>query len=82
LARYIVKENKILTEFLGSLFKAIAKKKSSKVLKALSKDPVMNRHLKAADKLGKEIIQHIEKMKKDDPEFAATSDAIDKLVGR
>ena len=65
MARYIVKENKILTEFLGSLFKAIAKKKSSKVLKALSKDPVMNRHLKAADKLGKEIIQHIEKMKKD-----------------
>ena len=81
MARYIVKENKILTEFLGGLFKAIAKRKSSKVLKALSRDPVMNRHLKAADKIGKEIIQHIEKMKKDDPELAATISAIDKIAG-
>ena len=70
LARYIVKENKILTEFLGGLFKAIAKRKSSKVLKALSRDPVMNRHLKAADKIGKDIQQHIEKRKKEEPELA------------
>ena len=81
MARYIVKENKILTEFLGSLFKAVAKRKSSKALKALSRDPVMKKHLKAADKLGREIIKHIEKEKKDDPDFAATSAAIDKIAG-
>ena len=82
LAKYIVKENKIITEFLGSLFKAVAKRKSSKVVKALSRDPVMKKHLKAADDIGKRIVTHIEKMRKDDPEYAATSDAIDKLVGR
>lgn len=82
MAKYIVKENKIITEFLGSLFNAIVKKKSSSILKSLSKDPVMNRHIKAANKLGKEIEAHIEKRKKDDPEFAAKSAALDKLVGR
>jgi len=70
LAKYIVKENKIITEFLGSLFKAVAKRKSSKVLKALSRDPVMKRHIAAADKIGKDIQQHIEKRKKEEPELA------------
>jgi hypothetical protein len=42
----------------------------------------MKRHIAAADKLGREIIQHIEKEKKDDPEYAATIAAINKLVGR
>lgn len=76
MAKYVVKENKIITEFLGGLFKAIAKKKSTKVLKALSRDPVMKRHIKAADKIGKDIIQHIEKKKKDDPEWADRYDAV------
>lgn len=70
LAKYIVKENKIITEFLGGLFKAIAKRKSSKVMKALSRDPVMKRHIAAADKIGKDIQQHIEKRKKEEPELA------------
>ena len=82
MAKYIVKENKIITEFLGGLFKAIAKRKSSKLLKALSRDPVMKRHIAAADKLGKDIIKHIEKEKKEDPEYAADIAAIDQLVGR
>ena len=70
MAKYVVKENKIITEFLGSLFKAVAKRKSSKVLKALSRDPVMKRHIAAADKIGKDIQQHIEKRKKEEPELA------------
>ena len=69
LAKYIVKENKIITEFLGSLFKAIVKKKSSKILKSLSKDPVMNKHLRAANKIGQEMKAHIEKQRKEDPEL-------------
>lgn len=81
LAKYIVKENKIITEFLGSLFKAVAKRKSSKVVKALSRDPVMKKHLKAADDIGKRIVTHIEKMRKDDPELANKMDALDKIVG-
>ena len=81
LARYIVKENKILTEFLGGLFKAIAKRKSSKVMKALSRDPVMKKHIKAADDIGKRIVRHIEKLKKDDPELATKMDDLDKIVG-
>ena len=81
MAKYIVKENKIITEFLGGLFKAIAKRKSSKVMKALSRDPVMKKHLKAADEIGKRIVTHIKKMRKDDPELANKMDALDKIVG-
>ena len=82
MAKYIVKENKIITEFLGGLFKAIAKRKSSKLLKVLSRDPILRRHIAAADKIGKDIIKHIEKEKKEDPEYAADIAAIDQLVGR
>lgn len=81
MAKYIVKENKIITEFLGSLFKAVAKRKSSKLLKVLSRDPVMKKHIAAADDIGKRIVQHIEKMRKDDPELANKMDALDKIVG-
>ena len=70
MAKYIVKENKIITEFLGSLFKAIVKRKSSKLIKVLQKDPVLKKHIKAADKIGKDIQQHIEKRKKEEPELA------------
>ena len=50
-------------------------------MKALSRDPVMKRHLKAADEIGKRIVRHIEKMRKDDPELANKMDALDKIVG-
>ena len=69
MAKYIIKENKLITEFIGSLFKAIVKRKSSKLIKTLAKDPVMKRHIKAANKIGKEIEQHIEKRRKDEPEL-------------
>jgi|TARA_B100000959_G_C14930695_1_gene603521 hypothetical protein len=70
LAKYIIKENKLITEFIGSLFKAIVKRKSSKLIKVLQKDPVLKKHIKAADKIGKDIQQHIEKRKKEEPELA------------
>jgi hypothetical protein len=70
LAKYIIKENKLITEFIGSLFKAIVKKKSSNLIKVLQKDPVLKKHIKAADKIGKDIQQHIEKRKKEEPELA------------
>ena len=46
MAKYIVKENKIITEFLGSLFKAVAKRKSSKVLKKFKKRNVPHKVVK------------------------------------
>ncbi len=70
MAKYIIKENKLITEFIGSLFKAIVKKKSSNLIKVLQKDPVLKKHIKAADKIGKDIQQHIEKRKKEEPELA------------
>ena len=70
LAKYIIKENKLITEFIGSLFKAIVKRKSSNLIKVLQKDPVLKKHIKAADKIGKDIQQHIEKRKKEEPELA------------
>ena len=81
LAKYIVKEDKLITEFIGSLLKAIVKKKSTSLVKVLQKDPILRKHIKDADDLGKKILKHIEKRKKDDPEYAAKSDALDKLVG-
>ena len=81
LAKYIVKEDKLITEFIGSLLKAIVKKKSTILVKALSKDPILRKHMKDADDIGKKIVKHIEKRKKEDPEYAAKSDALDKLVG-
>ncbi len=47
--KYIVKEDKMITEFLGGLFKAIAKRKSSSVLRKISMDPILKRHIKDAD---------------------------------
>ncbi|HIK87954.1 MAG TPA: hypothetical protein EYG07_05595 [Alphaproteobacteria bacterium] len=68
--KYIVKEDKMITEFLGGLFKAIAKRKSSSVLRKISMDPILKRHIKDADEIGKRILKHIEKQKKEDPELA------------
>ena len=51
------------------------------VRKRIWNDPILRKHIKDADDLGKKIVKHIEKRKKDDPEFAAKSDALDKLVG-
>ena len=82
LAKYIVKEDKLITEFIGSLLKAIVKKKSTKLVKVLAKDPVLRKHIKAADDIGKKIQAHIDQRKKDDPELAATLDYMDKIVGR
>jgi hypothetical protein len=52
------------------------------VRKRWENDPITRLHLREANKLGKEIIQHIEKRKKEDPEFAAMSAELNKLVGR
>ena len=71
MAKYIVKEDKLITEFIGSLLKAIVKKKSTKLVKVLAKDPVLRKHIKAADDIGKKIQAHIDQRKKDDPELAA-----------
>ena len=46
------------------------------VRKRIWNDPITRLHLREADKLGKEIIQHIEKKKKDDPEWADRYDAV------
>ena len=80
--KYIVKEDKLITEFIGSLLKAIVKKRSISLVKVLEKDPILRKHIKAANDIGKEIKKHIDQRKKDDPEFAAKSAAFDKIVGR
>ncbi len=50
------------------------------VRKRWENDPITRLHIREANKLGKEIIQHIEKEKKDDPEFAQNYDAIHKII--
>ena len=52
------------------------------VRKRWENDPVMKKHIKAADDIGKKIQAHIDQRKKDDPELAATMDYMDKIVGR
>ena len=52
------------------------------VRKRIWNDPILRRHIKDADDLGKKIQAHIDQRKKDDPELAATMDYMDKIVGR
>ena len=40
--KYIVKEDKLITEFIGSLLKAIVKKRSISLVKVLEKDLTEN----------------------------------------
>ena len=46
MSKIVIKEKKVIREFIGSLFKAIGQRKAKKdVIKKISKDPVIKKSL-------------------------------------
>tara|TARA_R110002020_G_scaffold421395_3_gene630475 strand:+ start:38 stop:280 length:243 start_codon:yes stop_codon:yes gene_type:complete len=69
MSKITITDKKLIPEFVGSLFKAIATKRAKKnVLKQLSKDPVIKRSIQKIAQIDKETQQYLDKKMKD-PEF-------------
>ena len=49
--KYIVKEESIIREFIGSLFKAIGKKEGKKALEKIKNDPELVKLIKQGEKV-------------------------------
>ena len=64
IGKYTYKNEATLNEFLGKVIKALAKRKASKVLKQLNRDPNLKKKL---DSLEKDL-KSIKKYRKDNPE--------------
>jgi len=71
IGKYTYKNEAVLNEFLGKVVKALAKRKASKVLKQLKRDPDLKKKLDATEK----TLRQIDMDRKKDPEM-------DKLLTR
>ena len=69
IGKYTYENKAVLKEFLGSIVKAIATKRASKVMVKLNKDPEMNKLLKRMDDRAKEVEKRVKKNRKKDPEL-------------
>ena len=69
IGKYTYKNESVLKEFLGSLFRALGSRKANQVTTKLSKDPEMKKILKALDAKRKEAEDRIAKKRKEDPEY-------------
>ena len=67
IGNYTYENKSVLKEFLGSIIKAIAMKRSSKVMDKLNKDPEMKILLKRMDDRAKEVDKRDTKKRKTDP---------------
>ena len=66
--RYIIKEG-ILNKFLDKLFGSIARGKGEKAASLLSKDPILQGHIRQATKAADDVKRHLIKKRKSDPEL-------------
>jgi len=71
---YIIKEERI-SEFVGTLFKLIGKRKGKSLAKKLEKDPKLQSYIKHAEKAADDIEKHIKDRRKNDPEYDAAAQA-------
>jgi proteasome assembly chaperone (PAC2) family protein len=69
IGKYTYENKSVLKEFLGSIIKAIAMKRSSKVMDKLNKDPEMKILLKRMDDRAKEVDKRVAKNRKTNPEL-------------
>ena len=65
IGKYTYKNEAVLNEFLGKVIKALAKRKASKVVKQLNRDPNLKKKL---DSLEKDL-KAMKKYRKDNPEI-------------
>jgi len=71
IGKYTYKNEAVLNEFLSKMVKALAKRKASKVLKQLKRDPDLKKKIDATEK----TLRQIDIDRKKDPEM-------DKLLTR
>ena len=71
MSKIIIKEKRVIREFIGSLFKAIGARKAKKdVIKKIAKDPVIKRSLIQINKIDQAMEKHLTK-KMQDPEWVS-----------
>jgi hypothetical protein len=76
---YIIKEERI-TEFIGSLFKAIGKRKGKSIAKKLDTDKKLQSYIQQAEKAADSIEKHIKDRRKKDPEYDAAAQAFNDFL--
>ena len=67
IGKYTYENKAVLKEFLGSIIRAMAIKRTSKVMDKLRKDPEMKKLLKQMDDQSKEVEKRVKKNRKKDP---------------
>ena len=67
IGKYTYENKTVLKEFLGSIIRAMAIKRTSKVMDKLRKDPEMKKLLKQMDDQSKEVEKRVKKNRKKDP---------------
>ena len=65
IGKYTYKNEAVLNEFLSKVIKALAKRKASKVVKQLKRDPNLKKKLDAAEK----SLRQLDVDRKKDPEM-------------
>ena len=76
MVKYKYKNETVLKEFVGKFLSALAKRKGKLVAKILAKDPAIKRMLKKSNDIEKDLYQHMEKRRKEDPELDAALTAM------
>ena len=69
IGKYTYKNESVLKEFIGSLFRALGARKGKQIQKQLRKDPEMRKLLKDLDAERKKVDDKIAKKRKEDPEY-------------
>ena len=69
IGRYTYKTERVLKEFIGSLFRALGSRKGKQITKKLSQDPEMKKLLTTLDAKRKAVDDKIAKKRKEDPEY-------------
>jgi|TARA_R110002051_G_scaffold162855_1_gene234403 hypothetical protein len=79
MAKYTYRNETVLKEFVGRFLKALAKRKGKQVAKVLAADPKVRSLVKKGDDLANDLKKHIEKNRKEDPEYDAAMSVLDML---
>ena len=69
IGKYTYKNESVLKEFIGSLFRALGSRKSKQITKKLRQDPEMKKLMVSLDAKRKEVDAEIAKKRKEDPEY-------------
>ena len=69
IGKYTYENKSVLKEFLGSIIRSLAKRKTSKAIDKLKKDPEMKKLIKQIDDYGKEVDKRVAKQRKENPEL-------------